>query len=109
MPSSPRTTFCPLSIETIETMPPPPCPDDASVAAGIQRIMNFVRSRTLEMPPPGQGEQPPFVSATPNEFPRPRRLQPATHAPDPCADTKNHPQGPRNPNPGEPNSFLKAT
>ena len=61
----------PLSIETIETMPPPPCPDDASVAAGIQRIMNFVRSRTLEMPPPGQGEQPPFVSATPNEFPRP--------------------------------------
>ena len=61
----------PLSIETTAPVPPPPCPDDDSVAAGIRRIMTFVRSRTLEMPPPGQGEQPPFVSAIPNEFPQP--------------------------------------
>jgi hypothetical protein len=34
-------------------------------------VINFVRSRTLDMPPPGQREQPPFVSSTPNAFPPP--------------------------------------
>ena len=61
----------PLSIETIDTMPPAPPPNDASIAAGVERMINFLRSRTLEMPPPGQAEQPPFVSTTPNVFPDP--------------------------------------
>ncbi len=46
-------------------------PNDASVAAGIQRVTNFVRSRTLGMPPMANVEQPPFLSLTPNAFPPP--------------------------------------
>ncbi|MDG2335716.1 MAG: DUF1214 domain-containing protein [Myxococcota bacterium] len=60
-----------LEIESTEAQPPPPPPDDASIAAGIRRVSNFLQSRTLGMPPPGQREQPPFVSLTPNEFPQP--------------------------------------
>jgi hypothetical protein len=60
-----------LEITAVDPQPPSPPPSDASVAAGIQRVANFVRSRTLEMPPPGEREQPPFVSIVPNEFPQP--------------------------------------
>jgi hypothetical protein len=61
-----------LDIQVIgETLPPPPTPDDARIAAGIRRVSNFVRGRTLEQPPPGQRPQPPFVSTTPNQFPKP--------------------------------------
>lgn len=60
-----------LVIETIDAPPPPPVPDDGSVAAGIRRVVNFVRSRTVEMPPPGEREQPAFVSLVPNQFPAP--------------------------------------
>jgi hypothetical protein len=48
-------------------------PDDASVAAGIRRVANFVRARSLGMPPMAQREQPAFVSRTPNVFPKPAR------------------------------------
>lgn len=61
----------PLSIETLAPTPPPAPPDDASIAAGVRRVVNFVRSRTLEEPPPGKREQPAFVGRTPNEFPPP--------------------------------------
>ena len=61
----------PLKIESLESQAPPPRPDDAEVAAGIRRVTNFVRSRTLEMPRPGEREQPPFVSTVPNQFPTP--------------------------------------
>jgi len=52
-----------------DTVPPPS--GDASVAAGIRRVCNAVRSRTLEMPQLGSGELPEFFGITPNEFPRP--------------------------------------
>ena len=60
-----------LEITALESQPPSPPPSDASVAAGIRRVSNFLRSRTLDMPPPGEREQPPFVSTVPNEFPPP--------------------------------------
>ncbi|MAE96476.1 MAG: hypothetical protein CL910_17655 [Deltaproteobacteria bacterium] len=65
------THHIPLSIERLGEAPPPPSPDDASVAAGIRRVTRFVQSRTLGMPPPGERELPPFVSRNPNQFPQP--------------------------------------
>ena len=60
-----------IFIEPLQASPPPPAPDDKGIAAGIRRVHQFVQSRTVGMPPPGQREQPPFVSLTPNEFPQP--------------------------------------
>ncbi len=61
-----------LDIEVLgDPVPPPPPPNDDGVAAGIERVANFVRSRTLEMGAPGTRDQPSFVSTTPNEFPPP--------------------------------------
>ena len=60
-----------LEIEPLEPGPPPPTPDDASVAKGIRRVARFVRSRTLGQPPMAQAIQPPFVSKLPNQFPAP--------------------------------------
>jgi hypothetical protein len=72
-PRAADTTPCiPLSIEVIgESLPPPPPPSDASVAAGIRRVVNFVETRTLGMGRPGTREQPAFVSKIPNVFPPP--------------------------------------
>ena len=53
-------------------------PTDASVAAGFRRVTNYVRTRTVDMGPPMQGEQPPFVSREPNAFPPP--VPPADHS-----------------------------
>lgn len=63
----------PLSIELLEPGPVgPPRPwDDTAVAAGVRRVANFVRSRTLERPKPGEVEQPSWVSTVPNVFPAP--------------------------------------
>lgn len=61
-----------LEIETLgDPVPPPAPPHDEGVSAGLERVANFIRSRTLEMGPPGSREQPSFVSTTPNEFPKP--------------------------------------
>ncbi len=49
---------------------PPPVSDD-TVAEGIERVINFVRSRTLDMPPMADNDPPPFVSKVPNQFPKP--------------------------------------
>jgi hypothetical protein len=62
-----------MEIEALDPGPPPPRPSDASVAAGLRRVANFVRSRTLESPPPGKRQQPAFVSTVPNRFPPPVR------------------------------------
>jgi hypothetical protein len=61
-----------LDVELLgDPVAPPAPPNDAGVAAGIERVVNFVRSRTLDMGPPGSREQPAFVSTTPNQFPPP--------------------------------------
>jgi hypothetical protein len=66
------TRSVPLVIEALDApSDAPPAPDDAGVAAGLRRVANFLRSRTLEMPRMGQDLLPDFVSTTPNEFPPP--------------------------------------
>ena len=60
-----------LEIECLDAGPPPAAPDAASVAAGIRRVAQFVRTRTLLQKPMAQAEQPPFVSIVPNQFPQP--------------------------------------
>lgn len=60
-----------LAIEVLDDVGPPTPPNDANVAEGLRRVANFVRARTLEMPPPGKRAQPAFVSTTPNQFPAP--------------------------------------
>src|SRR5262249_34023624 len=60
-----------LEIAVEGPTPVPPAPGDASVARGIRRVATFVKSRTLNHPPMGQRQQPPFVSTTPNQFPKP--------------------------------------
>lgn len=60
-----------LTIRALEPGPAPAAPTDDSIAAGIRRVVGFLRSRTLEMPPMAQSEPPPFVSLTPNAFPPP--------------------------------------
>lgn len=46
---------------------------DDRIADGITRVCNFLRSRTLGMPPMAQTTPPPFVSLLPNAFPAPVR------------------------------------
>jgi hypothetical protein len=61
-----------MTIETLDPGPPPAAPNDASIAAGIRRVAEFVRSRTLGLEPMARRkEQPTFVSIVPNAFPEP--------------------------------------
>jgi hypothetical protein len=60
-----------ISIECLTGADNPPPPGDAGVAAGIRRVCNAVRSRTLGMPLMTSIEPPPFLNLTPNEFPQP--------------------------------------
>jgi len=63
--------YVPMSIEVLDPGPPPPTPDDASIAASIRRVARYVRSRTLDMPMPDP--MPRWVSQVPNQFPRPEK------------------------------------
>ncbi len=57
----------------------PRAPTDTSVAADIDRLATYVRSRTVEtIMAPGEGEPPPFVSREPHVFPPP--VAPGDHA-----------------------------
>ncbi|HWS45259.1 MAG TPA: hypothetical protein VN636_05305, partial [Acidimicrobiia bacterium] len=47
-------------------------------AAGLRRVTNYIRSRSLEQTRPGEGDQPAFVSREPNRFPAP--VTPGHHA-----------------------------
>ncbi len=60
-----------LEIEPLPRMAPAPFMDDAGVAAGIRRVANFLRGRSLEQQPMARREQPAFVSIVPNQFPPP--------------------------------------
>ncbi len=62
------------TIERLSAAPTRPYPSDDSIAAGINRVSQFVRARTLGRPPFGQGGTPPsFVSFQPNQFPAPAK------------------------------------
>jgi hypothetical protein len=60
-----------MRIECLSETGTPAPADDESVSAGIRRVCNMVRSRTLDMPLMAKVEQPPFVSIVPNGFPEP--------------------------------------
>ncbi|WP_101757743.1 DUF1214 domain-containing protein [Oceanicoccus sp. KOV_DT_Chl] len=61
-----------LTIECLSDIDTPEPANDASIAAGINRVSNFVRTRTLEMLPMANAEtQPDFVGLIPNQFPTP--------------------------------------
>ena len=61
-----------LTLQVLDRAAPPPPPDDAGVAAGIRRAAEFIRSRTIGMPPMSQtAASVPFLSLVPNEFPKP--------------------------------------
>ncbi len=61
-----------MHIQCLSATDKPAPPNDESVAAGIRRVSNAVRSRTLEMPTLAGGEMPSFMAITPNEFPQPQ-------------------------------------
>jgi len=60
-----------MAIERSDGGEPPPAPTDERVAAGLRRVAEFVRSRTLGQPPIASNANPPFVSIVPNSFPAP--------------------------------------
>ncbi len=61
-----------LQIARVGAADPAPTATDASVAAGIRRVIGFMRSRTLDQPPMASNpDLPPFVSLVPNQFPKP--------------------------------------
>jgi len=60
-------------IEALDHQPAPGPPTDASVAASIRRVANFIRGGTLDQGAPSEREPTPFVSRVPNEFPKPTK------------------------------------
>jgi hypothetical protein len=77
-PAIPPIPDVALAIDVVGPHAPLPPPDDATVAAGLRRVARYVRSRSLEQPKPGDGDQPAFVSREPNQFPMP--VTPGNHA-----------------------------
>lgn len=80
-PATPPAPDLALEIELVDGTVPagPRAPTDASVAASIRRVGNYVRSRTMDaMAKPGDAEPPAFVSRIPHVFPPPTR--PGAHA-----------------------------
>src|SRR5207248_2684364 len=67
----------PLTIEVLDPPDgPPPAPGAASVDAGLRRVTNFVRERTIDRQPPpavSQAGPPEWVSPEPNTFRQPQR------------------------------------
>jgi hypothetical protein len=61
----------PMEIECLDPQPPPPHPDEHSIADAIRRVERYVRTRTLEMPRPEK--LPAWVSTTPNVFAPPQK------------------------------------
>jgi hypothetical protein len=66
------TLHVPLSIEPVVEPGPAPVMDDAALAAGIQRVINFIRSATIDAQNPlERSSQPSWSSAIPNQFANP--------------------------------------
>ncbi len=64
-----RLHHVPIVIERLDDAPPAPPPTDASVAAGIRRVANFVRGTV--QPPNALATAPRWVSLVPNQLPAP--------------------------------------
>lgn len=60
----------PIAIENLTSTPPAPAPTDASIAAAIRRVANFLRGTIV--PPMAADQAPSFVSTVPNQFPPPK-------------------------------------
>jgi hypothetical protein len=60
-----------LEIRRDDAAAPPARATDADIAAGMRRVAQFVRSRTLGMPPMSARTPPAFLSLVPNRFPAP--------------------------------------
>jgi hypothetical protein len=62
------TFHVPLIIEPVDDPGPAPPMDDAAVAAGIQRVINFVRGATIDFPDLAPESMPSWVSNEVNQF-----------------------------------------
>ncbi len=62
------TFHVPLSIEPVEPPGPGAPMDDAAVAAGVQRVINFIRGATIDFPDIPPEVMPSWVSNKLNEF-----------------------------------------
>ena len=60
-----RMHHIPLDIRNLQSVPPRPAPNDASVAAGIRRVTGFVKGNVITM---NAENSPPWVSRVPNQF-----------------------------------------
>ncbi len=77
-PAVPPMPELALEIQLVGHHEPPAPPSDGSVAEGLRRVANYVRSRSLDQPKLGEAEQPAFVSQELNVFPKP--VSPGDHA-----------------------------
>jgi hypothetical protein len=62
------TFHIPLWIEPVENPGPAPLMDDAAVAAGIRRVINFVRGTTIDFPEIPEEFMPSWISKEVNKF-----------------------------------------
>ncbi len=67
-----QTLHVPLSIESTSPVEAPPKWDDERMAAALQRVINHVRTKTVDGIKPGQ-IMPSWVSTTPNFFHQPEK------------------------------------
>lgn len=63
----------PLHIETVGERPAPPEPSEEAIAAGIERVVRLLRSRTVEETAGVPRAMPAWVSTVPNRFNEPEK------------------------------------
>ncbi|MAE93789.1 MAG: hypothetical protein CL910_03940 [Deltaproteobacteria bacterium] len=66
------TLHVPIWIEPVEDPGPAATMDDAAVAAGIRRVINFVRGLTIDFPTPPPEALPKWISHEINQFTNPK-------------------------------------
>ena len=68
-----------IAIEPLDPPGPPPSPeDDATLAARIRRVANYLRAVSLDLPDPRESGLPPWMSGEPNRFGPPLLWDPAS-------------------------------